>query len=544
MRKFAFPKQGTKEGMNKKKLQVWLPLLISLSMAAGMFLGYKLRGNMPAGRSFFRQGASTSIQEVFELIRTRYVDDVSLDTLGQYAIETMLSELDPHSVYIPASDLSGVNEDLAGRFEGIGVEFNIFDDTVHVLTVLTGGPSDEAGLMPGDRFLRVGDSVVAGTGITSEGIRGMLRGPRGTEVKVTMLRGNEQKAFTITRGFIPLVSLDASYMIDAQTGYIRLNKFAETTYEEFMQALESLQAKGMKKLVLDLRDNGGGIMDEAVDIADEFLDGNRLIVYTEGKHMPRKQYTCRRNGLFEQGELVLLMNEGSASASEVLAGALQDYDRATVIGRRSFGKGLVQEQYNLRDGSALRLTVARYYTPLGRSIQKPYEDGVENYNREIMDRYHNGRLMNADSNKLELGETFTTASGKKVYGGGGITPDVFVALDTTRFDTTLSNLYGRNTLGKFAYRYVISHRPQLDTYRDPAAYTRRFEVSDALVDEAVAFARTDSVQIGVLDANARSLLRDALKRLIARQIWRSEGYFAVANADDPVISKALEVIGK
>ncbi len=530
--------------MNKKKLQVWLPLFISLSVLLGMFLGYKLRGNMPVSGSVFRSNARASVQEVLELIRTRYVDDVSLDTLGQYAIESMLSELDPHSVYIPSSDLSGVNEDLAGRFEGIGVEFNIFDDTVHVLTVLPGGPSDKAGLMPGDRFLQVGDSAVAGKGITSDGIRGMLRGPRGTQVSVTMLRGQEKKGFTITRGFIPLVSLDASYMMDAQTGYIRLNKFAETTYEEFMAALEKLQGQGMKKLVLDLRDNGGGIMDEAVEIADEFLDGNKLIVYTEGKHTPRKDYTCRRNGLFEKGSLVLLMNEGSASASEVLAGALQDWDRATVIGRRSFGKGLVQEQYNLRDGSALRLTVARYYTPLGRSIQKPYEEGVDKYNQEIIDRFHNGKLANADSNKFTNGKTYTTAGGKKVYGGGGISPDLFLPLDTTRFDTTLSDLYGRNTLGKFAYRYFISHRAQLDRFQDPTAYVQGFDVNDGLVDELVSFARTDSVQIGSLDAGSRKILKDALKRLIARQVWRNEGYYEVANSEDRVVEMARETMRK
>jgi carboxyl-terminal processing protease len=357
-----------------------------------------------------------------------------------------------------------------------------------------------------------------------------------------MLRGNEQKIFTITRGFIPLVSLDAAYMMDPQTGYIRLNKFAETTYEEFMAALEMLQGKGMKKLVVDLRDNGGGIMDEAVDIADEFLDGNRLIVYTEGKHTPRKDYTCRRNGLFEKGTLVLLMNEGSASASEVLAGALQDWDRATVIGRRTFGKGLVQEQYNLRDGAALRLTVARYYSPLGRSIQKPYEEGLDKYNQEIIERYHNGKLLNADSNKLANGKTYTTAGGKKVYGGGGIAPDIFVALDTTRYDTTLSDLYGRNTLGKFAYRYFISHRAQLGKFQNPEAYTAGFQVDDPLLDELVAFARYDSVQIGQLEPGTKDILREAVKRLIARQIWRNEGYYTVANADDPMVRKAMEVM--
>jgi carboxyl-terminal processing protease len=278
--------------MNNKKLQVWLPLFFSFSMLIGIFLGYKLHGNMPISRNIFQTGGRGSIQEVFELIRTRYVDEVSLDSLGQTAIENMLGQLDPHSVYIPAKELIGVNEDLAGRFEGIGVEFNIFEDTVHVLTVLKDGPSDQAGLFPGDRFLLVGDSLVAGTGITSEGIRSLLRGPRGSSVSVTVLRNNEKKPFTIIRGFIPLYSLDASYLISPGTGYIRLNKFSETTYEEFMSSLEKLQAAGMKELVLDLRDNGGGIMDEAVEIADEFLDGNKLIVYTEGKNIHAGEMVC------------------------------------------------------------------------------------------------------------------------------------------------------------------------------------------------------------------------------------------------------------
>jgi carboxyl-terminal processing protease len=526
--------------MNNKKLQVWLPLFFSLSMLIGIFLGYKLHGNMPVSRNIFQSGGRGTIQEVFELIRTRYVDDVSLDTLGQAAINNMLTILDPHSVFIPAKDLMGVNEDLAGRFEGIGVEFNIFEDTVHVLTVLKDGPSDKAGLNPGDRFLRVGDSVVAGNGITSDGIRNLLRGPRGTEVSVMVLRGNEQKIFTITRGFIPIYSLDAAYMLNDVTGFIRLNKFSETTYEEFMASLEKLQQQGMKELILDLRDNGGGIMDEAVEIADEFLAGNKLIVYTEGKHTPRKDYTCRRNGLFENGKLILLMNEGSASASEVLAGALQDWDRATVIGRRSFGKGLVQEQYNLRDGSALRLTVARYYSPLGRSIQKSYTEGINKYNEEILDRYHHGKLMNADSNKNTNGKAYITGEGKKVYGGGGISPDIFMPLDTLLPETSLAPLYTRNTMGNFAYRYYIAHKPEFGEFKTPSAFSSAYYVNDAVLDELLLFAQKDSIEIKTLSPATKDRLRLRIKSLLARQQWRSEGYFEVINSTDKMVQKALE----
>jgi carboxyl-terminal processing protease len=525
--------------MNHKKLQVWLPFFLSVAMVTGMFLGYKLRGNMPATGNMFSQPGVSPMREVMELIRNRYVDDVNPDSLGQAAIESMLTQLDPHSVYIPASDLSDVNDDLNGRFEGIGVEFNIFDDTVHVLTVLKDGPSDKAGLRAGDRFLRVGDSVVAGRKIGNDGIRNLLRGPGGSKVAVTMLRDGSEKTFTITRGYIPLSSLDAAYMLTATTGYIRLNKFSENTYEDFMKNLEELQKKGMKEMVLDLRDNGGGILEEAVEMADEFIGGDRRIVYTEGSHTPRKEYTCRRNGLFETGKLVLLMNEGSASASEVLAGALQDWDRATIIGRRSFGKGLVQEQYNLSDGSALRLTVARYYTPLGRSIQKSYANGIDKYHDEIMDRFQDGKLTRQDSIPQDSGKVYRTAGGKKVFGGGGISPDIFVPIDTSLRDTVLTPLYTRNTIGRFAYRHYVANRSAFDKFDSPEAFNREYRVDDAVLSELMDFAKRDSVVTGPMDGPTRERLRLRMKALLGRQQWRSEGYYEVMNTGDRMIEKAL-----
>jgi carboxyl-terminal processing protease len=528
--------------MNNKKIQVWFPFFFAVSMVIGMFLGYKLRDKMPWNAGILRVGTPGQIQEVLDLVKNRYVDPVNADSLRELAIDKVLSALDPHSVYIPARELQGVNEDLAGRFEGIGVEFNIYDDTVHILTVLRGGPSDKAGILPGDMIIAVADKKVAGTGITSDGIRSLLRGPRGSKVNVTLMRNGKSLPATIERGYIPLFALDASYMADPTTGYIRLNKFSETAYEEFMEALEALQAKGMKNLVLDLRENGGGILTEAVEMADEFLDGDKLIVYTEGKHNPKKEYKCRRRGLFEQGKLVLLMNEGSASASEVLAGALQDWDRATIVGRRSFGKGLVQEQYSLSDGAALRLTVARYFTPLGRSIQKSYEKGVDVYNEEILERYHRGELTRADSTAMMNGKTYTTANGKKVYDGGGINPDIFVGFDTTAVDSNVTAMYRKNTLGRFVYRYYVRNRGQFTGFNEPSAFEKGFQVNDNMMDQLQVYAAADSINIASISPRDREFVAKRLKALLARQIWRTEGFYTVANAGDPVISKALELI--
>ncbi len=528
--------------MNNKKLQVWFPFFFSLSMIIGMFFGYKLRDKMPFATNILRSSAGSQMQEVISLIRNRYVDPVNTDSLSELAIEEVLTHLDPHTVYIPAAKLTEVNEDLAGKFEGIGVEFNIFEDTVHILNVLPGGPSDKAGLEVGDRIIKVEQQVVAGNHITSDKIRSLLRGAGGSKVNITINRSDAAVPFTITRGFIPLYSLDAGYMMDPETGYIRLSKFSESTYEEFMASLEKLKGEGLRELVLDLRDNGGGILDEAVEIADEFISGEKLIVYTEGKNNPRRDYKARRRGLFEEGKLVILMNEGSASASEVLAGALQDWDRATIIGRRSFGKGLVQEQYTLRDGAALRLTVARYYTPLGRSIQKSYEKGLFDYNGEIMNRYQHGEMFSADSNKTVSGTAYKTSGGKTVYGGGGITPDIFVAFDSTTVDTLINALYRKNTLGNFVYRYYISNVSSFNAYKQAATFAHQFTVDKTLYNGLVDFARKDSINISGLRPKDQLFLEQRIKSLLARQVWRSEGFYEVINTTDPVVKKAMEII--
>jgi carboxyl-terminal processing protease len=530
--------------MSNRKVQVWLPLIFSLVMIAGMFIGYKLRDNMPGRKSLFTVDRKTPLQEALDLINMKYVDSVGIDTLGDNAIQEMLSHLDPHSIFIPASELNEVKEDLQGNFEGIGVEFNIFGDTVHVVNVLKDGPSFKAGLQIGDRFLKVGDSIMTNVRMTSDRIKKFLKGPHDSEVKVVMLRGSEQKAFTIKRGTIPIPSVDAAYMIDVTTGYIHINKFAETTYEEFMQNMEALQGKGLKKLILDLRGNGGGLLNEAVQIADEFLDGAKLIVTTKGQHVKGREEKCTHTGLFEEGKLVLLIDEGSASASEVLAGALQDHDRATIIGRRSFGKGLVQEQYSLSDGSALRLTVARYYTPSGRCIQKSYEKGIKSYQAELLARYQDGEMVNQDSVKSNTGKAFKTAGGRTVYDGGGIMPDIFVPFDTTSYARPTARLIYSNTMNNFIYNYYIRHMEELRRYKTPVEMASQYGQFNTAYSELVSFAQKDSISLSGIPAKDKSVLTERIKSMLARQIWRTEGFYQVDNLTDNMVRKAIEVMGK
>lgn len=506
-----------------------------------MVIGYKLRNNTQTATSMFKFTQKRApLQEVLDLVMLKYVDKVDSDTLGNDAIQNMLGKLDPHSNFIPASHLAEVNEGLQGNFQGIGVEFQIFQDTVNILSVLPGGPSEKAGLQVGDKFLKVGDTVVT-VNISSERIRKLLRGPGGTSVNTTLLRNGKTIQATIKRGIIPIPSLEAGYLIAPGTGYIRLNKFSENTYEEFMGSLEKMQGEGMQSLIIDLRGNGGGILGEAIDIADEFLDGDKLIVYTEGNSVPRQEYRARRKGLFEKGKLVLLMDEQSASASEVLAGALQDWDRAEVVGRRSFGKGLVQEQYNLSDGSALRLTIARYYTPSGRSIQKPYDKGIDDYDNDIVNRYRHGELVNADSNKVDNGKAFKTNGGKTVYGGGGIMPDYFIAADTTTGIKALGTVYQNNTISNYTYLYYTTHTAQVSSFPTASAFANGFNFTEQDWKNFVAFAAKDSISLAWISTNDKIYLNQRMKGLLARYKWRNEGYFQVLNLKDEMIGKALKI---
>jgi carboxyl-terminal processing protease len=529
--------------MRNKKLQVWLPLILSVCMVAGMFIGYRIKGNMPNTGIFFADRPKP-VQEVMDLIKREYVDKENEDSLGDIAIQAMLARLDPHSIYLPAQELEQVNEDMEGKFYGIGIEFNIFNDTINVLNVLPNGPSDKAGLKVGDKFLKAGDSAIAGVHITPQRIRKLLRGSGGSKVEILILRNGLQKTISISRGMIPLYSLDAAYMITDTIGYIRLNKFSETTYKEFMQATDDLQKKGMKSMILDLRDNGGGILTEATNIADEYLSGDKLITYTVGEHSPKREYRCSKDGVFEKGKLVVLTNEGTASASEVLTGALQDWDRATVVGRRSFGKGLVQEQFELSDGSGLRLTVARYYTPLGRSIQKSYKNGLDAYNHDLLNRFHSGEMSFADSIKHPDEKFYKTASGKLVYGGGGITPDVFVAYDTLAFDKEVARAYLKETLSNFVYTNYLNHQKEFKSFKTPKEFNENYKVDAATLNNLTKYAARDSIFFDPENKQERDLLTKEIKLLTARQIWRTEGLYEVSNTDDETIKKAVEVLRK
>ena len=527
--------------MEKKKLQIWLPLLFSIAMIAGIFLGYKMRDEIP-GKSFFYMEKRRPVQEIMDLIKNKYVDDVDINGLADTAIQAILNKLDPHSVFIPAKELQQVNEEIAGSFFGIGIEFGIFDDSLHVINVLKDGPSYKAGIRTGDKFLQANGHIISGKKISTDSIRDILRGSRGSTVDIEILRAAKKMTIRVTRGIIPLTSLDASYMIDSTTGYIRLNKFSQQTYREFMKSLEALKKQGMQKLIFDLRGNGGGVLDDAVEIADEFLDADKLITYTIGKHVPRKEYRSRREGQFEKGALVVLADEGTASASEVIIGALQDWDRATVIGRRTFGKGLVQDQFDLSDGSALRLTIARYYTPIGRSIQRSYANGGKAYYEEIGNRYQDGENFVADSIRNDSSKIYKTASGKKVFGGGGITPDYFIAADTGRMGLSIAKIYSKGLLNDYGYKYYLSDPSILQLYKTPGDFARSFMLTENNWKLFEDMSMADSINLKELNDKEKMYLSRSLKTSIARQLWRNEGYFEVSNVDDNVVKKALEII--
>jgi carboxyl-terminal processing protease len=545
--------------MNKTKLKIALPAMLAVTMMVGMFLGTKLQKNMQP-KATSGSDRNDKLGDILHLLNQEYVDpvntdsisknafgslDVKIDSMRDEEIEKMLSRLDPHSVYIPASRLKTVDEDMKGGFAGVGVEFNIIDDTVNFVSVIPGGPSEKAGIELGDKLLKVKDSTVAGIHIGNDGVRNLLRGEERSQVALTVLRGKTAKQFTITRGYVALPSLDAAYMIEPGTGFIKLNKFSQTTYKEFYDALARLKQQGMQQLILDLRNNGGGLLSDAVDITDEFLDGDKMIVYTQGNKDPKKEYRCGRKGLFETGKLVVMVDEESASASEIVTGALQDWDRATIVGRRTFGKGLVQRQFGLPDQSGVRITVARYYTPSGRSIQRPYDKGAESYYRDFYNQYQNKSLVNADSNRMAGGKQYKTSGGRIVYGGGGVTPDVFVSIDTSiKSFPLLNHLYESNGFAKFGYLYYVANKPMFSGYSNARDFAQRFVVTDPVWKQFENFCRKDSMPVANLLPKQKDYLKDRIKQILARQIWRMGGFYEAINEKDDMVKKALEAVNK
>lgn len=510
-------------------------------------------------------------------INKLYVDKIDEKKLSDDVVKALLHELDPHSSYISEKEVKEMNEPLEGNFDGVGISFNMMTDTLYVIETISGGPAEKVGILPGDKIIYVGDTLIAGVKMPNKKVMSLLRGPKGTKVDVKVLRRGvpDLIEFIITRNKIPIYSLDAAYMIDKKTGYIRLNRFGATTTDEFNEACKKLKQEGMQNLILDLQNNGGGYLTAAIELADEFLDKDKLIVYTEGANQPKKNEKSTSKGLFEQGKLIVLINEYSASASEIVSGAIQDWDRGVIVGRRSFGKGLVQRQIPLPDGSQLRLTTARYYTPTGRCIQKPYENGKEeNYAMDVIERYNKGEMMHADSIHFPDSLKYQTLINKRtVYGGGGIMPDYFVPVDTIGFTNYLRNLNARAITYKTAMKLVDNSRKELlKKYPTGDIFLKEFEVSDDLLKQLIANAeeenlylkpenKTDSTDKDEIKDNVtksdtderiefseneyiRSLpiIKVQIKALIARDLYDNTSYFKVINGINEVYLNACKII--
>ena len=526
--------------VNKNNSKIFIPLIISISLVLGMVIGRIFT------ETSFYSPSNKKLAQIFRLIEDKYVDTVSIDTILEKSFPNIVAQLDPHSTYIPAEDLAATNEELEGSFSGIGISFSIMNDTIAIIEVIPTGPSEKVGLMAGDRIVSVNNENVAGISITNEKVMKLLRGKKGTKLTLGIKRNSSATplSFDIVRGDIPVHSIDASYLITPEIGYIKVNKFSRNTYNEFLTSLNNLKNEGASKYIIDLRGNGGGIMESAILMANEFLPKRHVIVNTRSRY-DSQSTGSDGNGSFQNAELVVLIDEFSASASEIFAGAIQDHDRGLIIGRRSFGKGLVQQQILLSDSSAVRLTVARYYTPSGRCIQKDYKLGDKNYNNELIERFNHGEAYNADSIKLDKNLEFTTAHGRKVYGGGGIMPDIFVANDTSGITKYYYSVINAGLFQKFAFNFCDKNRNKYNDCKSTKELLKRLPNDDYLLSEFVDFAKKNKVPAQWYYISiSRPLILPAIKALIARDFIGSHAYYEVYNNYDNNIKKAIEQINK
>jgi carboxyl-terminal processing protease len=518
--------------------------MLACSITAGIIIGIYLPGRSNFSEKSSIRIKSDKIEDVLDIIESSYVDTVNRKELVEAAIPAILRKLDPHSVYISAKDLKRANEPLEGNFEGIGISFNMLTDTILVISTIPGGPSEKTGLEAGDKILYVNDSLVAGKNIDDNDVLSILRGPRGSVVNVKVLRKGfkDLLLFSITRDKIPIYSVDVAYMPTKNTGYIRINNFAVTTFDEFMRGLRELKSQGMTKLIIDLRGNSGGVMETAVQIANQFLKQGQLIVYHEGRKMPRRESRATGNGEFETGDLVILIDEWSASASEILAGAIQDNDRGTIIGRRSFGKGLVQEPVEFPDGSGMRLTIARYYTPTGRSIQKPYNNGYDEYFNDLNIRYGRGEFEVSDSIHFADSLKFITPGGRIVYGGGGIMPDLFVPVDTT--EITPYFLKVRPLIYQFSLKYTENNRENLKKYTEPGELEKYLD-KQQLIRQFSDFTQKNGIKSDPHGLrNSERLIHTQLKAYIARNILDNKGFYPIWENIDTTLKYAIRYLEK
>lgn len=513
----------------------------------GLLMGFKIKGNIGGFSDMTINQGMKKLQQALVFIESQYVEDVNHEELIDNAIKGIMDGLDPHSFYIPKRDLEPMSERMDGQFDGIGIQYNIVEDTIYVETPLQGGPSEEVGILAGDRIVKVDGEVVAGIKITNSGVEKHLKGPRGTTVNVAVKRRNvaELIDFKITRDRIPINSVSYSYMINSETGFLQVTRFSSTTYDEFKDHLTKLKAQGMKNLILDLRGNPGGYMTMAYRMADEFLSGGKMVVSTEGRTRQSDQTYKSTSKLadFEEGGLIVLIDYGSASASEIVSGAIQDHDRGLVVGVRSFGKGLVQIQEEFDDGSAIRIVISKYFTPSGRSIQKPYDKTSEEYESEILARFESGEIY--DMTKVEFPDSlkYSTASGRTVYGGGGIFPDVFVPSDTTYNSRYLTELYANDIFRQFSFEYVDS-RPNLKkTYPDAASFVKKFKVSEALIKQFTDFASSKDVKFNQEQYNtSKGFISNRIGAFIGRRMYNDDAYYPISHKLDNVLQAAIDLV--